>query len=92
MSRLTARILELGAKPADTRPVPQEVPSLGAWEEAARTREEDEVRWYTAALQRTEDPSAKVLFREILTSERHHRDELAGKWMPAALTDPEEEA
>jgi len=92
VSRLTARILELGAKPADTRPVRPDVPPLGAWEAVARTREEEEVRWYTEALQRVEDPAAKALFLEILSSERHHREKLAGKWMPAALTDPEEEA
>ena len=92
VSRLTARILELGAQPADAQPARPDVPSLGGWEAVARIREEEEVRWYTEALQRVEDSATRAIFQEILIAERHHRDELAGKWMPAALTDPEEEA
>ena len=91
VSRLTARILELGVTPrhADV-PLP-EVPTMAGWEDAARAREEDEVRWYTEALQRVDDPGTRSILQAILNSERHHRDELAGKWMPAALTEPEEE-
>jgi rubrerythrin len=90
VSRLTARMLELGAKPADDRVTSADVPSLNAWEAAARSREEEEVRWYTVALEGVDDPATRSILVEILESERHHRDELAGKWMPAAQTDPEE--
>ena len=91
VSRLTARILELGEKPAgDAVPTPV-VPALGEWEAVARPREEDEVRWYTEALQGMGDGPTRSIFQEILESERHHRDELAGKWMPAAQTEPEED-
>lgn len=91
VSRLTARILELGGKPADAAvPTPQ-IPSLEAWEAVARQREDDEVRWYTEAIQGVDDGSTRGILLEILDSERHHRDKLAGKWMSAAPTEPEEE-
>lgn len=92
VSRLTARILELGAKPSDTRASSPDVPSLENWEEAARPREVEEVRWYEGALDRVSDGETAIILREILASERHHRDELAGKWMPASLSDGEETA
>ena len=44
VSRLTARLLELGERP-DEAVVAPEVPSLDTWEIVARCREEDEVRW-----------------------------------------------
>lgn len=91
VSRLTARILELGERPADAAvPTPQ-IPSLEEWEAVARPREDDEVRWYTEALQGVGDGPTRSILQEILDSERHHRDELAGKWMSAAPTEPEEE-
>lgn len=91
VSRLTARLLELGARPGDGRSEAPDLPSLEEWEAVARPREEDEVRWYTEALQRVEDGPTRSILQEILDSERHHRDELAGKWMPAAQTGPEED-
>ena len=91
VSRLTARIIELGEKPATTEVTAPDVPPLPRWEAVARPREEDEVRWYTQAIQRTDDPPTRGVLKEILASERHHRDELAGKWMSASQTDPEEE-
>lgn len=91
VSRLTARILELGAKPDDVgRDVP-EVPSLGDWEGVARDREAEEVAWYEAALQRVDDPATLQILRGILASERQHLDHLAGKWMPAGPSEEEEE-
>lgn len=91
VSRLTARILELGEKPSDEAVQAPGIPSLDGWEAVARPREEEEVAWYTEALTGLDDPGTRSILQEILTSERHHRDDLAGKWMPAALTDPEEE-
>jgi rubrerythrin len=83
LSRLTARLLELGGEPAElpASPVP-EVP-LEGWESAARTREGEEVEWYEQLLAGRLDPDTRALFEEILESERHHRDVLGGKWMPA---------
>jgi len=90
VSRLTARILELGAKPRDTGAHEASAPSLDAWEAEARKREEGEVRWYEEALRRVDDPDTAVVLRGILDSERHHRDKLAGKWMPAGPSGPKE--
>jgi rubrerythrin len=83
VSRLTARILELGGKPEDAGGAAVEVPALGAWEGAARGREEREVSWYADALGRVDDPETLAILAEILDAERHHRDTLAGKWMSA---------
>ena len=91
VSRLTARILELGEKPSDAKVTLPDVPSLEGWEAVARPREEEEVRWYTEALERVDDSATRGILQEILISERHHRDELAGKWMSASVNDPEEE-
>jgi rubrerythrin len=90
VSRLTARLLELGEQPGEESSS-LVVPSLGDWESVARVREEDEVRWYEAALHRIEDEHTVAVLREILKSERHHRERLAGKWMPAGSTEPPEE-
>jgi rubrerythrin len=83
VSRLTARLLELGERP-DEEVVPPEVPSLDTWEIVARCREADEVKWYEEAVEFIEDGPTGEVLREILASELHHRDQLDGKWMPAA--------
>lgn len=90
VSRLTARILELGAKPREAGAHDAAVPALGAWEAEARRREEGEVRWYEDALRRVDDPETALVLRGILDSERHHRERLAGKWMPAGPARAEE--
>jgi rubrerythrin len=58
----------------------------------ARRREETEVAWYEDALGRVEDRATRAVLKEILESERHHREELSGKWMSASPTHPEEPA
>lgn len=83
LSRLTARLLEFGVQPRD---LPGGVPisgSLEGWEAEARSRESGEVNWYQALLNRALDAETRLLFEEILESEKRHRDELGGKWMPA---------
>ena len=92
VSRLTARLLELGAKPESVRVDVGPVPGIDAWEGEARRREEREVAWYETALSRVEDPDTAALLREILASERHHMEHLSGKWMPAGPTTSEERA
>jgi D-sedoheptulose 7-phosphate isomerase len=82
LSRLTARVLELGGRPSDLRPPAPEA-DLGGWEDRAREREAREVRWYEAILERELDQETRRVVREILDSELHHRDELRGKWMSA---------
>lgn len=83
LSRLTARVLELGGAPADLRKVAGPEASLDGWEEVARSRETEEVRWYEGLLERRLDETTRAVVAEILASERHHREELRGKWMSA---------
>lgn len=83
LSRLTARLLELGHAPTELTPPPPSIPSLAGWEAEARAREVDEVAWYEAAAALPVDPETAAVLGEILGSERHHAAELRGKWMSA---------
>ncbi len=86
LSRITARLLELGGRPDEGMDAPV-APVLEEWERQARGRETDEVTWYERALEVVTDQQTRALFAEILASERHHREELGGKWMSAESTD-----
>jgi len=90
VSRLTARLLELGERPTEEGSSVV-VPDLVSWQPVARIREEEEVHWYEGAVRSVDDEETAVMLGEILSSERHHREDLAGKWMPAGPTTPEEE-
>ncbi len=86
LSRLTARLLELG-EPARTlertAPAP-DLPALDAWQDVARAREQDEVARYEALLAHPElDEATREVVDEILASERQHSRHLSGKWMSA---------
>lgn len=83
LSRLTARALELGGSPDDLRSVAGPDVSLDGWETVAREREAGEVRWYEELLERPLDDVTRAVVVEILESERHHLEELRGKWMSA---------
>jgi rubrerythrin len=84
LSRLTARVLELGGDPADLRSVASPtVPALEVWEAEARRREDDEVVFYEAALADEWGDATRALLGEILEAERRHREHLGGKWMSA---------
>ena len=83
LSRLTARLIELGGAPRDLRDVTAPSGSLTGWEANARARERDEVAWYERVLEAPLDPSTRAVIVEILDSERHHVAELRGKWMSA---------
>jgi rubrerythrin len=83
VSRLTARLMELGAAPAELG-ARSEPAMLEGWEGAARLREEAEVTYYLALLARGfADGQTAALLGEILETERHHAEELGGKWTPA---------
>lgn len=83
LSRLTARLLEVGGAPEELRHVePLRVP-IDDWETVARQREQEEVHWYQDRLGREIDGRTRALLEEILESERNHRDRLGGKWMSA---------
>lgn len=83
LSRLTARILELGGQPQELAGGSGPEASLAVWENTARRREADEVEWYETLLGESLDAETRALFEEILASERRHKDVLGGKWMPA---------
>lgn len=83
LSRLTARLLELGERPRDLRDVAAPPAPWPAWEAEARSREAEEVRWYEEALAGEPEPGVRAVMEEILESERHHAAELRGKWMSA---------
>lgn len=83
LSRLTARILELGGTPGELSASTPELPNPDEWETVARVREEGEVAWYEAAVEGDLDPATNSLLREILESEKHHSRDLGGKWMAA---------
>ena len=83
LSRLTARLLELGGKPGEMAVPSSDSSALGDWESVARSREEREVDWYRGVLEKGLDATSEVLVREILESEEHHARELGGKWMSA---------
>jgi rubrerythrin len=82
LSRLTARLLELGGEIREEAGATEPV-DLACWEEEARERENREVEWYERLAEVEPDPVTRALFLEILESERHHARELAGKWMSA---------
>jgi len=82
LSRVTARLLEMGDTPPEVTPSDEE-PSLKGWESEARAREAGEVAFYKAALARRLDGKTREILQEILESERRHREELGGKWMTA---------
>ncbi|HEX2210678.1 MAG TPA: hypothetical protein VHG93_23555 [Longimicrobium sp.] len=84
VSRLTARLLELGAGLADIAHMTAEPVGMEAWEAAARVREEAEVLRYERLLRMEGlDAETRVLIEEILDTERHHAAELGGKWTTA---------
>ena len=83
LSRLTARLIELGHRPADHGDVRAPAPDLSEWEPIARAREEEEIRRYEAMLAESIDDHTRALAEEILEVERNHARELGGKWTMA---------
>jgi len=85
LSRLTARLLELGGRPVDLGSVqpPHRDTVMEDWETEARRRESEEVEWYEKVLRQPLDEATRGVVDEILIAERHHERELRGKWMSA---------
>jgi rubrerythrin len=83
VSRLSARLLELGVSLADIANLTGETVGMDGWEPAAAQREEAEVRRYEQLLQNDVDADTRALLQEILDTERHHAAELGGKWTTA---------
>lgn len=80
LSRLTARILELGGMPADLGGVSFEPIPLTEWQESIREREEREIRRYHEMLDEITDGVTRALLDGIVEVEAQHVVELGGKW------------
>ena len=83
VSRLSARLLELGVSLADIAGMTSQPVGMAAWEPAAQAREEAEVLRYERLLRGELDADSRALIEEILETERHHAAELGGKWTTA---------
>lgn len=83
LSRLTARLLEVGRRPPDLSGLVTARVPLDAWEGETRRREEAEVERYARLAALELDPQTRALVEEILGVERQHAAELGGKWTPA---------
>ncbi len=83
LSRLTARLVELGEEPAALEGPPRRAAILRGWEDDARRLEEAEQRRYERLLAAELDAETRSLIEEILRVERLHEEKLGGKWMGA---------
>jgi len=84
VSRLSARLLELG-EPLEELPPPAlpEV-ALDEWEPLARERELIENERYSSLLAHGGlDVQTRRMLEDFLGAERHHQQTLGGKWMGA---------
>jgi rubrerythrin len=84
LSRLTARVLELGGRPVDLSTMTVDVALLGAWETVVPAREAAEITRYVEALDLPGvDATTRSLLEDILGVERQHESQLGGKWTMA---------
>lgn len=83
LSRLSARLVELGEPLEELRGIPAPPASFDGWEPLARERERAETALYEALLRLPLDEATAALAREILRVERLHESTLGGKWMQA---------
>ena len=83
LSRLTARLVELGRSPVDLSATASAPGDLDGWEDRAREREQGEVARYESFLAGEIDDATRHLAESILEVERLHRDLLGGKWTMA---------
>jgi rubrerythrin len=84
LSRLSARLLELGQPLVDLGETPP--PAAGGfqgWEAEARARERAEVRQYELLLGLAPDARTAAMLRDFLAVERRHESVLGGKWTQA---------
>ena len=83
LSRLTARLIEMGEQPADLTGVRAEAVDTAGWEAVAHAREDAEIRRYESLLAGSLDEHTRAIVAEVLEVERHHARELGGKWTMA---------
>ena len=83
LSRLTARVLELGGRPVDLSAVRVDA-TLEDWEGVVAARERAELNRYRKALDAVgDDQTTKALLTGILEVEEFHARDLGGKWTMA---------
>lgn len=83
VSRLSARLLELGEELAELPPPSLPEVGLEQWERLAREREHVEVARYRALLGHDLDAPTRLMIEEFLEAELQHARALGGKWMGA---------
>lgn len=83
LSRLTARLVEMGIRPASLDDVAAPDAELDGWEKVATEREQAEVRRYEALLLLPLEDATRALAEATLQVERIHAGELGGKWTMA---------
>lgn len=84
LSRLTARLIEVGHTPVDLSDVRAPRIDLDGWREPTQSRETAEVARYAAILEaETMDAPTRALLSGILDVERQHAELLGGKWTMA---------
>jgi rubrerythrin len=84
LSRLSARLLELGQQLVDLGETPPPVAGgFEGWEAEARVRERAEVRRYERLLGLAPDARTATMLRDFLAVERRHESVLGGKWTQA---------
>lgn len=83
LSRLSARVLELGGRPVDLSGIRMDPEVLENWEPIIRLREAEEVERYRELLKKELDPDTHALVEAILAVELQHAAELGGKWTMA---------
>ncbi len=83
LSRLSARLVELGQGLENTAAISEPTPTLETWESDARGREQREILRYEALLGMSLDERTAQMIREFLQAERRHESLLGGKWMNA---------
>jgi rubrerythrin len=84
VSRLSARLLELGEALEELPPPAMPEVALDEWEPLAKEREQVEAERYGALLAHGGlDESTRRMLEEFLGAERHHEQALGGKWMGA---------
>ena len=83
LSRLTARLLELRARPIDLNDVRIDGVPLAEWEAEVRDHEAGEIERYRHLLTHELDDETRALIEQILATEELHGRELGGKWTMA---------
>jgi rubrerythrin len=83
LSRLSARLLELGEPLADLARERAPAVAFEGWEAAARVREDAEIARYTGLLESQWDEQTTAMLGGFLEVERQHREVLGGKWTNA---------